>query len=89
MRYEFDPKKLAGNVAKHQLWFALTDDFEWESASIIIDNRRQYAELRFRATGLITQCVHVLIFCFRATKIRLISLRRANQREVKRYARDH
>jgi hypothetical protein len=41
------------------------------------------------ATGLIAQRVHVLIFCFRETKIRLISLRKANPREVKRYARNH
>lgn len=89
MRYEFDPKKLAENVAKHQVWFALADDFEWESSAIIIDSRRQYAEARFRATGVIVDRVYVLVFCFRETKIRLISLRRANSREVKRYAKDH
>jgi uncharacterized DUF497 family protein len=54
-----------------------------------VDNRRHYAETRFRATGLIEQRVYVLVFCFRETKIRLISLRKANLREVKRYARDH
>ena len=89
MQYEFDPKKQAQNVAKHQVWFVLMDDFEWDTAIIMIDDRRQYAETRFRATGLIGARVYVLIFCLRETKIRLISLRRANQREVKRYARDH
>ena len=89
MQYEFDPKKQAHNVAKHQVWFALVDDFEWDTAVILIDDRRQYAETRFRATGLVGERVYVLVFCLRETKIRLISLRRANQREVKRYARDH
>lgn len=89
MRYEHDPKKLAENVNKHQVWFELADGFEWESAQIIVDSRQQYAETRFRATGLIAHRVHVLVFCFRETKIRLISLRRANPREVKNYARDH
>ena len=86
MRYEHDPKKLAENVTKHQVWFDLADDFEWDTATIIADNRRQYAESRFRATGLIAQRLYVLVFSFRKTKIRLISLRKANSREVKRYA---
>lgn len=89
MRYEHDPKKLAHNVAKHQVWFHEADEFEWESASIAVDNRRQYTETRFSATGLIGQRVYVLVFCFRETKIRIISLRKANAREVKRYARNH
>lgn len=89
MRYEHDPRKLAENVTKHQVWFELADGFEWDTASIISDNRRQYAESRFRATGLIAQRVYVLVFCFRETRIRLISLRRANPREVRRYAQDH
>ena len=88
MHYKHNPKNLAENVAKHQVWFEFADDFEWETAIVTVDNRHQYAEIRFRATGLIAQRVHVLVFCFRETKIRLISLRRANQREVKRYARD-
>jgi uncharacterized DUF497 family protein len=89
MRYEHDPKKLAENVTKHLVWFDLADGFDWDTAQIIVDNRRQYAETRFRATGLIALRVHVLVFCFRETKIRLISLRKANPREVKHYARDH
>ncbi len=89
MRYEYDPKKLAANVAKHLVWFDLADDFEWDTAAVIADNRRHYAETRFCATGLIGQRMYVLVFCFRATRIRLISLRKANPREVLRYAKDH
>ena len=89
MRYEHDPKKLAENVNKHQVWFELAQGFEWGDAQIEVDSRLNYKETRFVATGLIAQRVHVLIFCFRETKIRLISLRKANPREVKRYARNH
>lgn len=89
MRYEHDPKKMAENVTKHLVWFELAEGFEWPTATIIVDSRRQYAETRFRATGLIAERVHVLVFCFRETKIRLISLRKANPREVTHYARDH
>ncbi|MDD5027908.1 MAG: hypothetical protein AUJ20_10450 [Comamonadaceae bacterium CG1_02_60_18] len=89
MRYEHDPKKLAENVTKHLVWFELAESFDWGTAQIEQDSRRSYSETRFVATGLIAQRVHVLIFCFRETKIRLISLRKANPREVKRYARNH
>jgi len=89
MRYEHDPKKLAENVAKHQVWFEVAEGFEWKIAQIIVDNRRQYAETRFLATGLVALRVYVLVFCFHETKIRLISLRKANPREVNHYARDH
>ena len=89
MRYEHDPQKLSENVTKHQVWFESVDRFEWDTARIEADSRQNYSETRFIATGLIAQRVHVLIFCFRETKIRLISLRRANSREVKRYAKHH
>jgi uncharacterized protein len=91
MRYEHDPKKLADNVTKHQVWFSEAEGFEWDTAVIEHDSRRQYPETRFQATGMIGDRLYVLIFCFRATKIRLISLRRANNREKQRYARisDH
>ena len=89
MRYEHDHKKLADNVAKHLTWFDEAAHFEWETAVVTIDDRHPYAETRFRATGLIGQRLFVLVFCLRETKVRLISLRKANQREVKRYARDH
>lgn len=89
MKYEHDPKKLAENVAKHGVWFSEAEGFEWDSATIRPDDRRRYAETRFEATGLIGTRLYVLVFCFRETNIRLISLRKANPREVRRYAKDY
>lgn len=89
MKYEHNPKKLAENVAKHQAWFSEAEGFEWDTAVVAVDGRHAYPETRFKATGVILDRLYVLIFCFRETKIRLISLRKANPREVKRYARDH
>lgn len=76
-------------MAKHLTWFETAADFEWETAVVVIDDRHPYTETRFRATGLVAQRLYVLMFCLRETKVRIISLRKANQREVKRYARDH
>ena len=36
--------------------------------------------------GLIGERVHVMVFNLRETSVRIISLRRANSREVRRYA---
>ncbi|HLA33423.1 MAG TPA: BrnT family toxin [Rhodocyclaceae bacterium] len=86
MNYEHDPKKLAENVAKHGVWFHEATGFEWDTATIKHDSRQCYEETRFEAAGLIGTRLYILIFCFRETKIRIISLRKANSREVKRYA---
>ena len=85
MRYTHDPQKLAINVAKHQVWFHEADGFEWETAIIKADSRHQYGEARLEAMGLIGARVYVLVFTLRETAVRIISLRKANFREVKRY----
>lgn len=86
MRYTFDSKKHADNVAKHGVWFTDADGFDWETAVVLVDSRKAYAEPRLIATGLIGDRVHVMVFCLRETSVRLISLRRANSREVRSYA---
>lgn len=86
MRYTFDPAKQAGNVAKHGVWFSDAEGFEWETALVEVDSRRNYGESRLCATGLIGDRVYVMVFNLRETSIRLISLRKANRREVRRYA---
>jgi len=40
-------------VAKHGVFFAAAADFEWESALVRADTRRNYGEPRFTAIGLI------------------------------------
>lgn len=50
------------------------------------DTRKLYAETRFQATGYIGYRLCVMIYCQRAGSIRVISLRKANRREEKRYA---
>ena len=57
----------------------------WETAVVCEDTRKHYAEPRFEATGLIGIRLHVMVFCLRADVIRVISLRKANPREVKSY----
>ncbi len=86
MHYEFDPIKDKGNLHKHGLSLVSAEDFEWETAVVGEDTRKQYAEPRLQAIGYIGDRLHVMVFCLRTDAVRVISLREANAREVKSYA---
>ena len=53
------------------------------------DQRWDYGEERFRALGLLDEKVFVVIYTKWPTAIRIISARRANRREVRRYEENH
>ncbi|QWE15126.1 BrnT family toxin [Polynucleobacter sp. AP-Sving-400A-A2] len=53
------------------------------------DQRWDYGEERFRALGLLDEKVFVVIYTKRPTAMRIISARRANRREVRRYEENH
>lgn len=83
--YDFSPAKEALNQAKHGVAFAAAEGFDWSTALVAEDFRQNYGEQRFVALGKIGQRVHVLVFTPRGKKVWLISLRKANAREVRRY----
>ena len=85
MRYTFDFAKQASNVAKHGVFFGAAEAFEWEHALVSVDSRRDYGESRMTAIAPIGERLYVMVFTLRETSIRIISLRKANGREVKRY----
>lgn len=84
-KIEFDPLKSARNAQERGLSFERAADFDWEDAVVIADVRREYGEPRLVATGFIDGRLHVLCFVRIAGGIRVISLRRANVREVLGY----
>ena len=51
------------------------------------DDRFDYGETRYIAFGEIDDALHCLVFTFRGSKVRAISLRKANKRENIRYGR--
>lgn len=87
MYYEFDPVKNDRNFSKHGLRLSDVECFEWETALILEDRRHVYAEPRFEAKGYVGDRVCVMVFCLRDGVVRVISLRKANLREVKSYAK--
>ena len=52
------------------------------------DQRWDYGEERFRALGVVDEKVFVVVFTRRHSAIRIISARKANSREVKRYEKN-
>jgi uncharacterized protein len=81
----FDAAKNARNVATQGISFEQALAFEWDNALIVADTRRDCGERRYQAFGLIAERLHVLVFTPRSRKTHIISLRKANKREVKRY----
>lgn len=55
------------------------------AAAYWVDDRKAYPEVRFSALGMVAGRVHALVFAETANGIRVISFRKANKREVKRY----
>ena len=90
MNVTCDPAKDAANVAKHGVSLTEAAGFEWGSAVVWPDTRRDYGEARLVALGYIGLRIMALVFVDRPpekpTERRIISLRKANSREVKRYA---
>lgn len=85
MRIDFDPDKNAKNIMERSLSFERAAEFDFETAQFTIDNRRDYGETRYRALGFIDHRLHALVFVEIVGGIRVISFRKANKREVKRY----
>lgn len=85
MSLEWDTDKNARNIRERGIAFEIAVDFEWPTALVLEDTRRDYGERRFRAMGAISQRLYVLVFTLRNDTIRVISLRRANKREEAAY----
>ncbi len=85
MEIEFDPAKDAENIAKHGLSLAEAARFEMSEAVVMVDDRFDYLETRRRAYGRMDGLGHCLIFTYRENSVRVISFRRAHEKEMRRY----
>jgi uncharacterized protein len=80
-----DDDKRAANLAKHGVDFSDIAVFDWLTATVEPDARRDYGEMRWIALGRIGDRLHYLAFTQRGSGIRIISLRKANRREQRRW----
>ena len=86
MQIKFDPAKDASNRKKHGVSLILAVELDWEAALVWVDDRFGYNETRMIALAPKTKILYFVAFVDRGDVRRIISLRRANRREVKRYA---
>ncbi|MGI9133090.1 MAG: BrnT family toxin [Rhodoferax sp.] len=85
MRIDFDPIKNETNIRERGLSFERASDFDFDGAIIKQDRRKAYPEVRYVAVGMLDARLHVLCFTPLDDGIRVISFRKANSREIKRY----
>jgi uncharacterized DUF497 family protein len=85
VKIEFAAAKNAKNILERGLSFEYAAEFDFETAQLVIDNRHDYGETRYRALGFLDHRLHALVFVEIVGGIRVISFRKANKREVKYY----
>lgn len=86
MKITFDPIKDQANQEKHGMSLAVASELEWDEALIDVDNRKDYGEVREVGYVPMGDRLYVVIFTRRLDGLRIVSLRKANSREVKHYA---
>lgn len=85
MQIDYDEDKSDANMDKHGLSFDEVELFEWNSCITVEDTRYDYCEQRFISYGYIARRLHVLVWTPRGNRMRIISLRKAKEKERKRY----
>ena len=89
MKLTFDPHKDGVNLAKHGLSLTMAEELEWNTLDCQSDTRRAYGEPRQIGYAIADDRLYCVVFVDRPadapTERRIISLRKANSREVKQY----
>ncbi len=88
MEYEWDEAKRLSNLKKHGVDFADIEEFGWDVALFESDESKEHGEDRFFALGPFRGKIHVVIFVLRGSMTRLISVRKAEKKEVRRYEKE-
>lgn len=89
MPISYNALKNETNIRERGLSFEAVRDLDLNKALIVEDIRKVYEERRFQVLGLIEGRLHMLVFTPRGGKMHVISLRKANPREIKRYEQAH
>lgn len=86
MQFEWDIEKEKYNQITHQTSFTLAAEvFDDDHRLIFEDTRFHYGEQRFVTFGYIAKRLFCVVYTVREERIRIISARKANKKEVKHY----
>ena len=84
--FEWDDRKAAINLHRHKVSFqAARGVFDDVFALIEQDVSEEYDEDRFLATGMVEGLLITVVYTERGERIRIISARRANGNEQRKY----
>lgn len=87
MEIIFDPNKDASNILKHGISLSDAINIEWQTLYSFPDLRFDYQELRMIGYAYIGLRLHCVVYIDHHKTRRIISLRKANKREVIQYAK--
>jgi uncharacterized DUF497 family protein len=82
--FEFDPDKSAANLAKHGIDFETAQSL-WDDDLRLVVDTRFLSERRELVIGRIGKRLWTAVVTFRGDAIRIISVRRSRDEEVRRY----
>ena len=86
MRFEWDEEKNTANIRNHRIDFADVPALFNGPMLVELDEREDYGEDRWIGLGFLRNILAVVVFTeYRQDTIRIISARKANKYERKRY----
>lgn len=85
MDLEWDEDKRLKTLAERGLDFADVVNFDFDSVVTFEDLRSDYGEARFNSFGYLDGALCTFCWTMRGKKVRIVSMRKANDREQKKY----
>jgi uncharacterized protein len=85
MDIEFDAAKDKANREKHSVSLGEAAQLDWDAALVAPDTRHEYGEHREIGYAPMGARLYCVVFVRRGEVFRIISLRKANDREVEAY----
>ena len=83
LTYEWNEAKREANLASHGVDFATVVLFDWDNALTL--DQQHMGEIRHLSYAPVQSRLYALVWTRREDKIRVISFRKANKREVAFY----
>ncbi|MDR5756490.1 BrnT family toxin [Caballeronia sp. LZ035] len=85
MDITYDPPKNEANIGKHGVSMEMASQLCWPDVMAYVDAREDYKEVREVGFGIIDERLYCVVFTQRGDSMHIISMRKANKREVKDY----
>ena len=85
MQITYDPRKNETNIRKHGIPLKFAANLDWSELMSYVDTRADYKEVREVGFGIINERLYCIVLTQRGNSMHIISIRKANKREVKSY----